>query len=173
MRAQRIIPYLLIIFVVVMSGYYFYPEKHLGQNVKIDSILVIKSKRILHIYCKGLIVKSYKISLGRNPIGKKEFEGDNKTPEGQYFISSKNPVSGYYKNLGISYPNKFDIENANHQNRKPGGEIKIHGLKNGMGFLNKFQRWFDWTRGCIALTNNEVDELYNSVEIGTKIKIEP
>lgn len=78
-----------------------------------------------------------------------------------------------YKNLGISYPNKQDIEVSKNLGKPPGGNIKIHGLTNGAGFIGKFQRWFDWTAGCIALTDQEVEELYNTVEIGTKIEIKP
>ncbi len=93
-----------------MIVYYFYPEQKLASNIKIDSLAVYKSKRELMAYSHGQLIKTYKISLGKNPIGDKEFEGDKKTPEGVYFINAKNPNSGYYKNLGISYPNKQDIE---------------------------------------------------------------
>jgi murein L,D-transpeptidase YafK len=106
-------------------------------------------------------------------MGDKEFEGDKRTPEGQYTINDKNSNSGFHKNLGISYPNKRDIEEAKKKKLKPGGEIKIHGIRNGFGFIGKFQRLFDWTAGCIALTDHEVDELYDSVEIGTPILILP
>lgn len=118
-------------------------------------------------------MKTYTISLGGNPIGDKEYEGDKKTPEGIYYINDKNPNSGYHKNLGISYPNKKDIEQAKKLGKPVGGDIKIHGLKNRTGVIGKLHRWFDWTLGCIALTNNEMDELYYSVPIGTKIEILP
>ena len=124
-------------------------------------------------YSNGQLIKTYKISLGKNPIGDKEFEGDKKTPEGIYFINAKNPNSGYYKNLGISYPDKQDIEVSKKLGKPTGGDVKIHGIRNGIGFISKFQRWYDWTAGCIALTNQEVDELYNSVDVGTKIEIKP
>lgn len=90
-----------------------------------------------------------------------------------YFIDSKNPKSGYHKNLGISYPNEEDIQNAKFEGVEPGGEIKIHGLRNGLGFIGKFHRWYDWTAGCIALTDSEIDELYRSVEMGSPILIQP
>ena len=124
-------------------------------------------------YSKGHLIKTYRISLGRNPIGHKEYEGDKKTPEGHYYINDKNPNSGYHKNLGILYPNKEDIENAKRLGKPVGGDVKIHGLRNGIGFLGKFHRWYDWTMGCIALTNEEIDELYNAVAIGTQIEIKP
>lgn len=138
-----------------------------------DSIIVYKSKRQLLVFSKGELLKTYKISLGKNPIGDKEFEGDKKTPEGVYSIIDKNTNSRFYKNLGLSYPNTEDIEMAKRFGKPTGGNIKIHGIQNGLGFVGKFQRLFDWTAGCIALTNNEMDELYNSVPIGTKIEIRP
>ena len=131
-----------------------------------------KSEKRMYAYSKGKIIKTYKISLGRNPIGKKEYEGDNKTPEGIYFINDKNPNSGFHKNLGISYPNQVDIVNANFLGKPTGGDIKIHGLKNGLGAFDKFHYWFS-TRGCIRVTNNEIDELFNAVSIGTSIQINP
>jgi len=100
-------------------------------------------------YSNGELQKAYKISLGRTPIGMKEFEGDKKTPEGIYFINDKNPNRGYHKNLGIFYPNKDDSENANRLEKSVGGDIKIHGLKNRMGFIGKFHRWFDWLYGAL------------------------
>ncbi|WP_240723610.1 murein L,D-transpeptidase family protein [Flavobacterium sp. J27] len=162
-----------LVAVLVLSFYYFCPRSALPDNAKIDLIIVYKSKRKLVVYSKEKIVKTYSIALGKNPIGDKQFEGDLKTPEGIYFIQDKNPNSGYYKNLGISYPNKKDIEKAKKIGKPVGGDIKIHGLKNKMGFIGKFHRWTDWTLGCIALTNDEVEELYNYVPIGTKIEILP
>ena len=88
-----------------------------------------------------------------------------------YYINDKNPKSGYHLNLGVSYPNKYDRIYAKKIHKKPGGLIKIHGLRNRLGFIGKFHRFFDWTLGCIALTNEEVEELYTNVPIGTKIEI--
>ena len=124
-------------------------------------------------YSNGQLVKTYEISLGREPIGDKEFEGDQKTPEGIYFIDVKNANSGYHKNLGISYPDKCDVEMAKRLGKQPGGDVKIHGLGNRTGFIGKFHRWFDWTLGCIAVTDVEIDELYSAVKIGAQIEIKP
>ena len=166
---------LVILTLLILTGtiYYFFPEKKLPIDKKIDKLVVVKGTRTMKAYSNGQIIKTYKISLGGDPIGDKEFEGDKRTPEGQYRINDKNPTSGFHKNLGISYPNKRDIEEADKKKLKPGGEIKIHGIRNGLGFIGKFQRMFDWTAGCIALTDEEVDELYYSVEIGTPIIILP
>jgi len=153
--------------------YYFYPESKLLNDIQIDNIVVNKSKREMLVYSNGELQKTYKISLGGQPIGHKEFEGDKKTPEGIYSIIDKNPNSGYHKNLGVSYPDKDDLENARQLGKSAGGDIKIHGIRNGIGFIGKFHRWFDWTLGCIAVTDREIDELYKAVKIGTRIEINP
>lgn len=173
MRTKSFIYPTLFLSVIILSVYYFYPESKLASDIKIDSLVVYKSERKLFAYSNGKLIKTYKISLGKNPVGDKRFEGDKKTPEGIYFINAKNPNSGYYKNLGISYPDKQDIEFSKRLGKPTGGDIKIHGLRNGMGYIGKFQRWYDWTAGCIALTDREVDELYYSEEVGTQIEIKP
>ncbi|RZL37692.1 MAG: hypothetical protein EOO96_04545 [Pedobacter sp.] len=166
---------LLFIASVMLLGliYNYYPEPELAKDASIDSLVVDKSENRMIVFEQGKLLKTYKVSFGANPVGHKEFEGDEKTPEGIYIINDKNPNSGYYKNLGVSYPNKADMENAKKVGKPAGGDIKIHGLRNGIGFIHKFQRWFNWTNGCIALTNNEVDELYSSVKIGARINIKP
>lgn len=166
---------LLLIFLICcgVATYYFYPAPKLPSGIKIDRIVVEKSKRKLHVYAHGTLIKTYIISLGRNPIGDKKVEGDKKTPEGKYFINGKNPHSEYYKNLSISYPNNYDRKEAKKLGKSTGGDVKIHGLKNGRAYLSKFHRWMDWTAGCIALTNEEVEELYQAVKIGTSIEIYP
>ncbi len=113
------------------------------------------------------------MALGKNPIGAKQYEGDKKTPEGVYFINAKSADSKFHKNLGISYPNKEDIRIAKQIGKAPGGNIKIHGLQNGLGFIGRLQSFSDWTAGCIALTNEEIDELYEHTPIGTPVEIKP
>ncbi|MDR0516827.1 MAG: L,D-transpeptidase family protein [Fibromonadaceae bacterium] len=170
---RKIIWLAIVLILIGFTVYYFYPENELASNVKIDNIVVYKSKRQMLIYSNGKLLKTYKISLGRQPIGAKEFEGDKKTPEGIYFINDKNPNSNYHKNLGISYPSKNDTENANRFGKSAGSDIKIHGLRNKIGFIGKFHRLVDWTLGCIAVTNKEIDELYKTVNIGAQIEIKP
>ena len=99
--------------------------------------------------------------------------GDERTPEGLYFINEKNPGSGYHKNLGISYPDAQDREEAERNGHNPGGQIKIHGIKNGLGWIGRFHLLVNWTDGCVAVTNKEIDELYRAVPIGTPIEINP
>ncbi|MCB0517136.1 MAG: L,D-transpeptidase family protein [Chitinophagales bacterium] len=169
----RIVFWTTIVSIIGLTLYYFYPEQKLPADKKIDTIVVFKSKRKLLAYAGNQLLKTYTISLGAAPAGHKEYEGDNKTPEGTYTIYDKNPHSTCHKNLGISYPNKADIAHAKKIGKPAGGAIKIHGISNGLGFIGKFHRWFDWTSGCIALTDQEMDELYYAVKIGAKIEIKP
>ncbi|WP_040574404.1 murein L,D-transpeptidase family protein [Pontibacter sp. BAB1700] len=148
-------------------------EDQLPSNTKVDKLVIYKSQRKLMAYSKGRLIKIYSIALGGSPIGHKKYEGDMKTPEGSYSINDKNPNSAYHKNLGISYPNADDIAYAKKLGKSPGGAIKIHGLRNGTGLIGKLHRWVDWTQGCIAVTNGEIDELYRAVAVGTPIMIHP
>jgi murein L,D-transpeptidase YafK len=143
----------------------------LPKNTKIDALVVYKSERKLLVFSKGKLIKTYKIALGKSPIGSKQFQGDNKTPEGVYFINGKNGHSIAYKNLGLSYPNSNDISSS--KGKSTGGDIKIHGLMNNFWFVGNFHRIFDWTNGCIAVNNSEMEELFNAVSVGTKIEIKP
>ena len=169
---KKLIVLAIILFVIGMV-YNFYPEPKLPVNANVDSLVVEKSRNRMMAYGNGKLLKTYKVSFGDAPVGHKEFEGDEKTPEGFYTIDAKNDKSGYHKNLGVSYPNAQDIARAKLIGKSPGGDIKIHGIRNGIGVINKFQRLFNWTNGCIAITNSEVDELFLAVKIGTKIEIKP
>jgi murein L,D-transpeptidase YafK len=139
----------------------------------ISKIVVCKKLRKMQVFDGRILLKEYNVSLGKNPIGHKEFEGDFKTPEGVYIIFDKNSNSLYHKNLGISYPNERDIVHAKQQGKSPGGEIKIHGLPNGKENLGKLHLASDWTAGCIAVTSEEIDELYEHTLIGIPIEIFP
>ena len=119
------------------------------------------------------MLKTYPIALGKQPVGHKHFEGDGKTPEGKYRINDRNPNSAYHKNLGVSYPNEADKAYAAAQGKSPGGLIKIHGIKNGWGSIGKRHLQRDWTDGCIAVTDEEIDELYRSVKHNAEIEILP
>jgi murein L,D-transpeptidase YafK len=170
---KKWIIWILGILILMGAVYYFFPENKLPANKKIDKLVVLKGKRIMEVYSNGQIIKTYKIALGQNPTGDKESEGDKRTPEGEYRINDKNANSSFHKNLGISYPNTQDTEEAKKKNLEPGGEIKIHGIRNGFGFIGKFHRMLNWTAGCIAITDQEIDELYDNVAIGTPVVIRP
>jgi murein L,D-transpeptidase YafK len=148
-----------------------------GQQIPsgtvIDRIVVRKSERMLEAYSGGRVIVTYHVALGKNPVGAKHEAGDNKTPEGTYTINAKSATSKYHKNLGISYPNAADIGTAAQLGKSPGGDIKIHGLQNGLGFLGRWQTLRDWTAGCIAISNREIDDLYAHTPIGTPVEIDP
>lgn len=145
----------------------------LPQGAQVNKILVLKSKRELVALSGSQVLKIYKVALGKVPVGAKQFEGDNKTPEGIYYIYDKNPGSKYHKNLGVSYPNIRDIANAKKAGKPHGGNIKIHGLPDNMAFAGRLQSMMDWTAGCIAMNNDDIDELYAHTAPGTDIEIRP
>ncbi|MGF6148633.1 Uncharacterized protein conserved in bacteria [Kingella potus] len=146
----------------------------LPPATKIARLVVRKSAHEMDAYdASGRLLKTYPVALGRQPVGHKQFEGDGKTPEGRYTIDSRNAQSGYHKNLGISYPNRADRARAAAAGKSPGGDIKIHGLKNGLGQIGAQHLRFDWTEGCIAVTDREIDELYALVQPHAPIDILP
>ena len=135
---------------------------------EVTSIVVYKGDRKMHLVHGNKALKTYKIGLGGNPVGPKQFEGDAKTPEGAYYIDRQNPRSAYHLSLGISYPNKNDFEAAETVGKKPGSNIFIHGENTKKGRGPK-----DWTAGCIAVKNREIEEVYSMVRVGTPIYILP
>lgn len=160
--------------VLLLCLYLLFIDFNKPLKGKIDHMVINKNKRELLVYNKNnKLLKKYKVALGFEPKGKKEFQGDGKTPEGTYYINDKNPKSIAHKNLGISYPNAEDIKNSLLIGKATGGDIKIHGLMNNWWFIGKLHRQFDWTNGCIAVSNSEIDELYKNIPIGTKIIINP
>jgi len=114
-------------------------------------------------------MKSYKVALGQNPVGPKTQEGDNRTPEGAYVIDRHNPKSSFHLSLHVSYPSAIDRERARRDGVLPGGDIMIHGARSGMSWIGPLHRLTDWTQGCIAVTNEEVEEIYALVTDGTPI----
>ena len=138
-----------------------------------DKVLIEKKERQLTLLSKGEVIKSYKIALGGNPVGPKERQGDNKTPEGTYIIDSRNGKSGYHLSLHISYPNEKDKRRVKELGVSPGGDIMIHGIKNGFSWIGSSHAEVDWTEGCIAVTNEEMEEIYKFVPNGTIVEIRP
>ena len=135
--------------------------------LRADQIVVNKSRREMLLLRGNVILRQYRIALGRDPVGHKQGEGDGRTPEGRYTIDRRNPKSRYYLALHISYPNTDDSARAQSAGVEPGGDIMIHGLKDGE------LREGDWTQGCIAVTDQEMDEIWGLVPDGTVIVIEP
>ncbi len=138
----------------------------------VDLVKVDKSENRMYLFEDGHLVKEYHVALGANPKGHKQQEGDEKTPEGVYILDYIKEDSSFYRAMHISYPNETDKANAIQLGASPGGFIMIHGQRNRLGWLAPITQQFNWTNGCIALTNSEMDELIKLVKVGTKIEIE-
>ena len=138
-----------------------------------DRIIVIKSEHTMTLMHQGKVLKTYKVALGHEPRGKKQRQGDNRTPEGEYIIDQRNPHSQFHLALHISYPNQADRERARKLGWDPGGAIMIHGIPAGYAWLGAAHRQFDWTLGCIAVTNAEIEEIWELVPLGTAVEIKP
>lgn len=164
---------------------------HSSAGAAVKELRVFKSERRLELIGEdNQVIKTYKVMLGKNPIGHKQQEGDNKTPEGQYTLDEKNPDSSFHKSLHISYPNLKDKLKARARGVSPGGDIMLHGYPNNFSEMTEWLRAigleslgediiraslsnFDWTSGCIAVTDDEIDEIYSLVSVPTKIIIRP
>jgi len=140
---------------------------------KVDRLLVVKSERRLYLITGNEVVRSYPIQLGRNPIGHKVFEGDGRTPEGLYELDDRNTGSRFYRSIRISYPNAFDREEARRYGGRPGGLVMIHGQPDYEAGTHGAARKWDWTEGCIAVSNAEMDEIWQATAAGTPIEILP
>lgn len=138
-----------------------------------DSIVVEKQAHRLSLYHNGSLVKTYLVALGQQPVGDKERRGDNRTPEGLFYIEARNPNSRYHRALRISYPDAAHRARAQSLGVSPGGDIMIHGLPARQAWVGAAHRDFDWTEGCIAVTNAEIEEIWSAVPIGTPIHIKP
>jgi murein L,D-transpeptidase YafK len=138
-----------------------------------DRIVIVKSERTMTLLRRGKALKTYKVALGHQPLGPKTQLGDNKTPEGVYTIDSRNPGSHYHLALHISYPSPADRERARKQRVDPGGAIMIHGLPQGYSWLGPLHRQSDWTLGCVAVTDAEIEEIWGLVPLGTVVEIKP
>ncbi|KAB0664278.1 L,D-transpeptidase family protein [Oryzomonas japonica] len=139
----------------------------------VDRIVIEKKERRLMLISTGEVLKTYKIALGGNPDGPKERQGDNKTPEGTYVIDGKNKNSQYHQALHVSYPNERDKKRAKELGVSPGGDIMIHGIKTGFSWVGDLQANKDWTKGCIAVTDEEIEEIYKLVPLNTVVEIRP
>lgn len=138
-----------------------------------DRILILKSAHSLALMSGGQILRTYRVALGRDPTDPKTRKGDHKTPEGEYIIDSKKEHSRFYRALHISYPSAEDRKRAQAGGYDPGGDVEIHGIENGLGWIGRLHRSIDWTDGCIAVTDSEMDEIWNRVAVGTPVEIRP
>jgi len=139
---------------ITLMSYYLLPEQQLTSGQKADKIVVYKADHVLKLFYQGKIIASYSVSISKKGLDAKKKCGDNLTPEGQFHITKRTWTS-YHKAIDVGY----------------GCDVLIHGLKHG--WIGKFHRWKDWTLGCIALTNTEMDEIYDAVDDGCIIEILP
>jgi murein L,D-transpeptidase YafK len=150
-----------------------YELQPLAAEARADYILVEKSARRLTLFRGGEALKRYPVALGRAPVGAKKVEGDQRTPEGRYQIDFHKPDSAFHRALHISYPSPAERLAAEQRGLMPGGDIMVHGLPNGRGWMGAFHRLSDWTAGCIAVTDKQIEEIYRAVPDGTAIEIRP
>lgn len=139
----------------------------------VDRVVVEKSQRRMTLWAGREVVATYRIALGADPTGHKTFLGDSRTPEGLYTLDYRNEDSAFYRSIHVSYPNDADLAAAVDADVPPGGNIMIHGLPNGLGWLGPVYNLRDWTDGCIAVTNSEIEEIWRAVPNGTPIEITP
>jgi murein L,D-transpeptidase YafK len=136
-----------------------------------DRIGVEKEAHTLTLFRQGKALKTYRVALGRGGLGPKLQAGDNRVPEGIYRIAGRNPHSAFHRALRVGYPTPEQIRQAQVRGVDPGGDIMIHGIRNGLGWLGSLQRPVDWTKGCIAVTDDEIEEIWRLVPDGTPIQI--
>ncbi|WP_282153618.1 L,D-transpeptidase family protein [Ruegeria atlantica] len=140
---------------------------------EVTSLVINKGSRKLYLLHNDKILKEYKVDLGFAPNGTKAKRGDGRTPEGSYLIDRHNPNSRYHLSLGISYPNSEDVAKAKAMGVDPGGDIFIHGQPNRRKERKRAKKTSDWTAGCIAVKNDEIEEIYSMVNRGTLITLRP
>ncbi len=151
----------------------FFLASAASAQSKVDRILVLKQQHELLLLSGQQVIKLYHVALGRGGLGPKERAGDRRTPEGVYTIDARNPMSRYHLALHISYPEQPDLLRAHEHGARPGGDIMIHGLGPRYAWVGSNHRMTDWTNGCIAVTDKEMDEIWSLVPDGTPIEIRP
>jgi murein L,D-transpeptidase YafK len=143
------------------------------RPMQADRVVVLKAERKLLLMREGAVLSWFWIALGRNPTGPKTEVGDGRTPEGLYLVEFRDPESYFYRALRISYPSPQDAERARQRGADPGGNIRIHALPPGFGPVGPGERMMDWTDGCVAVTNADMDQIWARVGVGTPVEIRP
>lgn len=149
------------------------PAPSSSLTEKADLVVVEKNSKTLSLFKKERKIASFSVTFGANPVGHKQQEGDERTPEGRYKLDYKKTETKYHKAIHISYPNAQDIADAKKRGVSPGGSIMIHGQKQGWGWAAFLTQRFNWTNGCIALSDDDLDFVWNVVDVGTPIEIKP
>ena len=158
---------------LAVAAWAHWPIKALPAGTVADRILIEKAARRLTLYRGTTVVQSYAVSLGLAPVGAKEREGDQRTPEGRYRVTEHKADSSFHRALRVSYPEAGDVARAAQHGYAPGFDIMIHGLPNDWGVIGRMHRFRDWTAGCIALTNAEIEEVFRVVTPDAQIEIRP
>ncbi len=162
---------IIVLVLLALASYVFVTSTDVGITGTADRVLVDKSDQKLYLLRKGHMIAEYSVVFGANPVGHKQQEGDQRTPEGHYILDYKKSDSSFHKSIHISYPNEADKQVALEQGVDPGGLIMIHGQPNGLGWLAFLTQRSNWTAGCIAVTNREMDQIWSAVPVSTPIEI--
>lgn len=160
----------LLLFFIVSAGV---PANVPASLIQADKVVVLKSKRLMLLLSHGEILRAYRVALGKQPVGPKTAAGDKKTPEGIYILDTRKADSKFHKAIHISYPSESDAIYAQRNGASPGSDIMIHGLPDDLKHIGPLHRYIDWTDGCIAVTNPEIEEIWKLVPDGTLIEIKP
>jgi len=171
-RWNRPLLFIAGLLIVALGTFAWFPVASVAGGPA-DQVVVQKRLHRMTILRKGQELCSYRVALGRNPVGPKLRAGDHRTPEGDYLLDRKNAASGFHLAMHLSYPNAADRQRATEDGADPGGLIMVHGIKNRLGWLGRLHPLIDWTDGCIALTNPEMDQFWALVPVGTPIEIRP
>lgn len=164
--------FLLLVLLVYLADNAF-PTLFVRDLGPVDRVVVLKAERRLLLYAGDERVASYRVALGADPTGHKTFRGDSRTPEGTYTLDYRNEDSQFHRSIHVSYPNEADLAEAVQADVPPGGNVMIHGLPNGKGWMGSLYNLRDWTDGCIAVSNRQMEEIWRAVPDGTPIEIKP
>jgi murein L,D-transpeptidase YafK len=173
MKRRTIIALVAVFLAGLWIAYEMADATGLPRSARADRIVVEKSRRLMTLYSKGKPLMTYRVALGRGEPGQKVRRGDNRSPEGVYRISGHNPGSKFHLSLRISYPSPRDVEEAKKRGEDAGDDIMIHGIGPDFGWVRGLHRRIDWTAGCVAVTNAEIEEIYRAVPNGVPIEIRP
>jgi murein L,D-transpeptidase YafK len=170
----KLLLFLTLAGVLIATAIWMHRNSHsLAAEAKADRIVVEKGARTLTLFRGTTQLKVYRVALGRAPVGPKREEGDHRTPEGSYLIDRRKADSDFHLALHISYPNQDDVAQASARSVSAGSDIMIHGLPNGSGWIGALRRRKNWTDGCVAVTDQEIEEIWRAVPDGTAVEIRP
>ena len=170
----KLLLFLTLVGVLIATAIWMHRNSHpLAAEAKADRIVVEKGARTLTLFRGTTQLKVYRVALGRAPVGPKREEGDHRTPEGSYLIDRRKADSDFHLALHISYPNQDDAAQAAKRGVSAGSDIMIHGLPNGSGWIGALHRRKNWTDGCVAVTDQEIEEIWRTVPDGAAVEIRP